>query len=543
MSNFLAISTQFNGQALNLFTNCESNTQWWDENPILLTSEEQKNIDLGHICTILTNRNISPWNVSGLSGEKINDPVINKIETTYQYAIEKYSSMIRKAVKQDAETAKQLNADFAKKISEQTDQMWKSIGIGSMFFLVGAVPGYFIGLKKAQEQNEQNNTEKLEILRKNSEHRRKLLVEIEEMEKNRHIELKQSLQVAAKATYEEFDKKMSCDIYDDFLLKKYQCYEKIYRTFFPNSSLIYDNSEDKKHVCSVPSELSLLSQELQSWIGYKFFSSVFPIGNECGKLMLSLLDKTKECDAHVVNSFFLEITKIKSFKSIKKQLTKVGDIFEKGFAAAFFQYVSSKKSSYYAASALVLMIDDFSKITKVIPTMKLQSPVRSYEEGGKEHLRVLKKQISESFHLSQMKEETEFGFIEIKKKTEQVPIPEIREDTLGSLEEKFSNDRTVSCSLGKEKLSIVLNQYTKIIELCKKWERCSIEELVESAHRIAKNSTGSEEKIIQFAAIGLLAIFHEFRKFLYPEQVLTVLGQLTFHSGCVAQVKTGKVRL
>lgn len=114
-----------------------------------------------------------------------------------------------------------------------------------------------------------------------------------------------------------------------------------------------------------------------------------------------------------------------------------------------------------------------------------------------------------------------------------------KEKILGNFGDRFRgrNEPNVSFPLNEDKLNKIFNLYARIQNYCEQWQSYSLNQLIENS---ANLSSDPEEKIIQLTAIGRLAMFIKFQRYLYRTQVLTVLGELSFNQGCVAQVKTGE---
>ena len=119
-------------------------------------------------------------------------------------------------------------------------------------------------------------------------------------------------------------------------------------------------------------------------------------------------------------------------------------------------------------------------------------------------------------------------------------IPEQKE--LQPLLERFKGkDPHVGFPLDKKKLSAIEVEYAAIENYCKEWQHKCLGWLINKAGNIRVKETGFEkEDILQWIAIGRLALYDVYKLYLHPTQILIVLGQLCYAKGCVAQVKTGE---
>lgn len=118
------------------------------------------------------------------------------------------------------------------------------------------------------------------------------------------------------------------------------------------------------------------------------------------------------------------------------------------------------------------------------------------------------------------------------------------EDEITDLVKRFKgNDRNVRFPLTKDHLDEIISQYKIIRRFCLERKDWRIHALANRAAEIsakAKGTSLSIEDICELIAIGRLAIRIKFQIYLHKTQIFTVLGQLCYPQGCVAQVKTGE---
>ncbi|MBS0655511.1 MAG: hypothetical protein JSR46_07035, partial [Verrucomicrobia bacterium] len=110
------------------------------------------------------------------------------------------------------------------------------------------------------------------------------------------------------------------------------------------------------------------------------------------------------------------------------------------------------------------------------------------------------------------------------------------------LRTKFSGkggDTSVLFPLPAEKLSIVLNHYSRVEKYCESYKLLQIDELVKEAAKV-KEEDSREEATLKLLAIGRLAMFHIRHEYAYSTQVCAILAELSYPEGAVAQVKTGE---
>lgn len=112
-----------------------------------------------------------------------------------------------------------------------------------------------------------------------------------------------------------------------------------------------------------------------------------------------------------------------------------------------------------------------------------------------------------------------------------------KEEDLPCLIQKFTQMQFPLPSAHLEKLK---TQFLKIQELRKEYSKGKIEDLVKVSRDLRMCKTNPEEERLHFLAIGISAIRLHFNIDLHPTQIMTILGELLFPEGCVAQVKTGE---
>lgn len=105
------------------------------------------------------------------------------------------------------------------------------------------------------------------------------------------------------------------------------------------------------------------------------------------------------------------------------------------------------------------------------------------------------------------------------------------------------NDQQVSFPLNKEEITLLERQFEVVQKLCEEKKALPLEALSSMALAIReKASKGplNEEDLLHLVAIGRLAMRIKFQRYPHPVQVMTVLAQLLFKKGALAQVKTGE---
>lgn len=119
-------------------------------------------------------------------------------------------------------------------------------------------------------------------------------------------------------------------------------------------------------------------------------------------------------------------------------------------------------------------------------------------------------------------------------------------ESLDSLYNRFagsSNDPNVVYPLPAAILAKIKTQYASVQRYCKEWDQLRIGELVNKASAISlkgKDTPLSIDDTLQLVAIGRLAMRIKFKMYLYNTQVCTVLAEMMFPDGAIAQVKTGE---
>lgn len=89
----------------------------------------------------------------------------------------------------------------------------------------------------------------------------------------------------------------------------------------------------------------------------------------------------------------------------------------------------------------------------------------------------------------------------------------------------------------------IIGQYEVVKRYCNEYRLLKIEELVAIAAGISaklKSAPADDNDILKLVAVGRLAIRLEYSMYLYDTQVCTVLLELAYKQGVVAQVKTGE---
>jgi preprotein translocase subunit SecA len=130
------------------------------------------------------------------------------------------------------------------------------------------------------------------------------------------------------------------------------------------------------------------------------------------------------------------------------------------------------------------------------------------------------------------------------------PEPALKEaedkENIDSLYKRFEgkgNDPNVVYPLPQNFLEQVKGQYVVVQKYCKKWEKLVLGELIHLASSLslkAESTPLSQDEILQLVAIGRLALRIKFNIYLYNTQIFTVLAELVYPGGAVAQVKTGE---
>ncbi|NGX58973.1 MAG: Protein translocase subunit SecA [Chlamydiae bacterium] len=118
-------------------------------------------------------------------------------------------------------------------------------------------------------------------------------------------------------------------------------------------------------------------------------------------------------------------------------------------------------------------------------------------------------------------------------------LPGEKED-LEALQSRMQN---VSFPLPEEHLDTIQKQYAVIEYYCDQFKGLRLGQLVELASKIRAKGveTGfQEDDLLQLIGIGRLAAFIKFQLYARSTQIYTVLGQLCYEEGAMAQVKTGE---
>ncbi len=104
----------------------------------------------------------------------------------------------------------------------------------------------------------------------------------------------------------------------------------------------------------------------------------------------------------------------------------------------------------------------------------------------------------------------------------------------------ISRFATMPFSLESHELGKISIQYEIIQRYCEKNSSLKMSELVEQALIISDKKEIKEEDILELIAIARLSLWIKFDIYLHNTQILTVLGQLLYPKGCIAEVKTGE---
>lgn len=540
MTGYLHLSSSYNNKELVLFTAVQL-SPWWNENPILLSQEEEKSINLDHVCKILSN-DLSPLKICKLNLEDMDDPLINHIETIYRKSMTEYQNMASLSIEKDFLFLKQQNLDLKKIIQKPTSFDWISLFIR---LIRKRIENSFIGflLKWVTISRTQEGIKKinLQMQKIGSNERCNLLKKIDEMEKKRYEEIKENLQKVVFSLQVQFQNHKTEDAYDKSLLKKIRCYEQIHSILFPGSSLDFDKYSkeiDTSLTMKELSELSYFSSNFKSWLIVNFLLKTNEEASECKSLILKIISFYKNFKEPTLEFFLEKLLKTNNHSIIKKSLLQLKSICEKNFSKSFLQCISTKKKEEYSLPILLSILSDFYNLLDKSFTHQLRDPFPCYDEGGEIYLLRLKELSSNTIDVSLPSMEV----FNKKKSIEKIedPFNEIIEkNDISYLIRKFSLDRNVCVPLSQDYLEEIKIQYLEVIELCKKWHNFSFDKLTSLGKEVLHNYTNNKEKIIALVAIGRIAFFREFKKYLYPEQILTVLGELC-HQKCVAQVKTGE---
>lgn len=94
--------------------------------------------------------------------------------------------------------------------------------------------------------------------------------------------------------------------------------------------------------------------------------------------------------------------------------------------------------------------------------------------------------------------------------------------------------------LNESQIAQIADQYRRVQAFCKANERLRIGELVNLASAMRAKPELNQEEVLKLIAIARLAIRIQFGIYLYNTQVLTVLAELLFPDGVIAQVKTSE---
>ncbi len=127
---------------------------------------------------------------------------------------------------------------------------------------------------------------------------------------------------------------------------------------------------------------------------------------------------------------------------------------------------------------------------------------------------------------------------------EVLPTLPNEEENLELLQKRMrGDDPNVAFRLPSEHLTTIERQYAKIEEYCDSFKHLRMGQLVELASKLRAQETEigfSEDIILQLIAVGRLAAFIKFQIYARSTQIYTILGELCFEKGAMAQVKTGE---
>ncbi|MCF7852468.1 MAG: hypothetical protein K9M07_04415 [Simkaniaceae bacterium] len=122
-------------------------------------------------------------------------------------------------------------------------------------------------------------------------------------------------------------------------------------------------------------------------------------------------------------------------------------------------------------------------------------------------------------------------------------VPNILSEEIASQGEitlLISRFATAAFPLSPGELDKITAQYGMIQEYCEKNSSLRMSELVTQSLVIGKKKEIKEEDILELIAIARLSLWIKFNIYLHNTQILTVLGQLIYPKGCIAEVKTGE---
>ncbi|MFZ0565273.1 MAG: hypothetical protein WAM28_03725 [Chlamydiales bacterium] len=120
-------------------------------------------------------------------------------------------------------------------------------------------------------------------------------------------------------------------------------------------------------------------------------------------------------------------------------------------------------------------------------------------------------------------------------------VMNLKEDIPLLIERFAGKDVNVLFPLSQGHLDKITKQYEIIQYWCHQWQHHNLDQLTDIACTIrTKADPLQEEEILQLVVICRLAMRIKLNRYLYPAQVLAILGQLGYEKGAFAQIKTGE---
>lgn len=163
---------------------CEVATQLdQDQYPIVLHASEITLLNNAHVCRFLRGELARPRVLCDLSEEEMT-PILRRIDDICQRAFAAYREELKTAIRNDLRIIHSANLKFEQLI-DKTNYTTLYTLCGALVFLVGAIPGYYVGSERDRAKDQINEMQQMEILRELSAARRFWLVGVDQSEKKR----------------------------------------------------------------------------------------------------------------------------------------------------------------------------------------------------------------------------------------------------------------------------------------------------------------------------------------------------------------------
>jgi len=201
--NYNRIGPNYNGENLGMLARHAGGLDY-NKYPIMLSDEEKGAIDFPRVQQIVAGHLRRPSQMAGLPEDALT-PTVSAIDDLYRAAMRDYRNCLDRSVHADKPKVEQLDQALRTRIAQQPNYAKEYTLWGLLFFLVGAIPGYYYGKEKNERQEEKNQQNKVEVLREGSANRRTWLIQVDAKEKQRMQTIKTRIVNRAQPLFDELE--------------------------------------------------------------------------------------------------------------------------------------------------------------------------------------------------------------------------------------------------------------------------------------------------------------------------------------------------